>query len=115
MASVENGDQEDCQMQPLDLSCPKVSEVSESDEDLSPVSRPRSSSGGSDPEFEAGGAKTPRDLVKAAASYRNYWPASAAAAAPAAGLHPILGGPARKRFLTKYLHKENGESIIIRE
>ena len=50
-------------------------------------------------------------LVKnAAALLRNYLPS--AAAASAAGLPPVLlDGPARKRFLTKYLHK-NGEQIF---
>ena len=96
MATTEN-DTEDCQMQPLDLSCPKHES---DDEDLSPrlSHRPRSSSGGSDESSEFD--PRPRDLVKAAALLRNCWPAAAA------GLTPILiDGPARKRFLTKYLHK----------
>jgi len=114
-------------MQPLDLSCPKNTKITNtnhstitSDEDEISVSespnsnvsglnlvhpnfhhRPRSSSGGSDEsgsEFEP--RQSPRDLVKAALLLKNSWPQAAA-------LSPVLAldGPARKRFLTKYLHK----------
>ncbi len=124
-AQVEN-DQEDCQMQPLDLSCPKTRETRENhcasdDEEQVRVRnfvsshRPRSSSGGSDESIDLTGTEfdqrhQTRDLVKAAALLRNCWPQAAAAAA--AGLTPILlDGPARKRFLTKYLHK-NGETFF---
>lgn len=97
---MENDPDSDCQMQPLDLSCPKPTNF----EQLSPRSRPRSSSGGSEessPEFEASRPEA-RDLVKAAALLRNCgW-----------NMPPILtlDGPARKRFLTKYLHK-SGKSL----
>jgi len=112
-------------MQPLDLSCPKTRETRENhcasdDEEQVRVRnfvsshRPRSSSGGSDESIDLTGTEfdqrhQTRDLVKAAALLRNCWPQAAAAAA--AGLTPILlDGPARKRFLTKYLHK-NVDSI----
>lgn len=85
-------------MQPLDLSCPKTDAAYNS----TPRSRPRSSSGGSE---ESLGGATEFDsnrhveLVKAAALLRNCWPQASA-------IPPILlDGPARKRFLTKYLHK----------
>ena len=133
MATAAENDQEDCQMQPLDLSCPKNTKITNtnhstitSDEDEISVSespnsnvsglnlvhpnfhhRPRSSSGGSDEsgsEFEP--RQSPRDLVKAALLLKNSWPQAAA-------LSPVLAldGPARKRFLTKYLHK-NGEKFL---
>lgn len=105
MASTVENDQEDCQMQPLDLSCPKTDAAYNS----TPRSRPRSSSGGSE---ESLGGATEFDsnrhveLVKAAALLRNCWPQASA-------IPPILlDGPARKRFLTKYLHK-NGKLFII--
>jgi hypothetical protein len=86
-------------MQPLDLSCPKVSQSDEEPQLSSRLfdHRPRSSSGGSDESFEA---ERPRNLTKAALK---QWPVTPAAAFPTPSL---LGGPARKRFLTKYLHKE---------
>jgi hypothetical protein len=111
-ASVEVNvvDQEDCQMQPLDLSCPKVSQSHEEMLEggghhlMSPRlfdHRPRSSSGGSDESFEAAeAAEKPRNLTKAALK---QWPI------PNIPSPALLGGPARKRFLTKYLHKETGE------
>ena len=158
----ENEDQEDCQMQPLDLSCPKTQIQTssnthtnlsdcENEEVMSPIDgslrssshRPRSSSGNSDesdrdlslnltsshhsnnsishrfdkfsdslsnPSSAVSRRSSDEQLVKnAAALLRNYLPS--AAAASAAGLPPVLlDGPARKRFLTKYLHK-NGEQI----
>ena len=156
-------DQEDCQMQPLDLSCPKTQIQTssnthtnlsdcENEEVMSPIDgslrssshRPRSSSGNSDesdrdlslnltsshhsnnsishrfdkfsdslsnPSSAVSRRSSDEQLVKnAAALLRNYLPS--AAAASAAGLPPVLlDGPARKRFLTKYLHK-NGEQIF---
>ena len=115
-SSVEDQDQ----VQPLDLSCPKVSQRcyandSTSDdneaEQLSPrfdhgLHRPRSSSGGSDEslshaEFE----HRARTVLSAASLLRAGFPGFPQAAAVSA----LIGGPARKRFLTKYLHKENGE------
>ena len=166
------GEQEDCQIQPLDLSCPKqvqtssntnLSDCENEDVNMSPIGenlsirssvhhnhRPRSSSGNSDESdrdlslnlssnshshsptnrFDSRDRKerfaddlsnhhrrersnptqSDEQLVKnAAALLRNYLPQAAAASA-AAGLPPVLSldGPARKRFLTKYLHK-NGE------
>ena len=163
------GEQEDCQIQPLDLSCPKqvqtssntnLSDCENEDVDMSPIHgenlsirssvpynhRPRSSSGNSDESdrdlslnlssnshshshtnrFDSSRkvfaddlsnhhrqrstTQSDEQLVKnAAALLRNYLPQAAAASA-AAGLPPVLSldGPARKRFLTKYLHK-NGE------
>ena len=162
------GEQEDCQIQPLDLSCPKqvqtssntnLSDCENEDVDMSPIGenlsirssvhhnhRPRSSSGNSDESdrdlslnlssnshshshtnrFESSRkvfaddlsnhhrqrstTQSDEQLVKnAAALLRNYLPQAAAVSA-AAGLPPVLSldGPARKRFLTKYLHK-NGE------
>ena len=89
-------------MQPLDLSCPKNHLTSDdeiiNDNHHNHLIRPRSSSGGSEessPEFET----RPRDLVKAAVLLNKCWPQAA--------LSPVLAldGPARKRFLTKYLHK----------
>ena len=102
----------DCQMQPLDLSCPKVRRhSSDSSEDLSPrssfegSSRPRSSSGGSEAELSSTELETNRrNLVHSV--LRNGWPISGFPHP-----HVLLGGPARKRFLTKYLHKENGETF----
>ena len=104
----------DCQMQPLDLSCPKVRRhSSDSSEDLSPrssfegSSRPRSSSGGSEAELSSTELETNRrNLVHSV--LRNGWPISGFPHP-----HVLLGGPARKRFLTKYLHKENGENSYI--
>lgn len=159
------GEQEDCQIQPLDLSCPKqvqtssntnLSDCENEDVDMSPIGenlsirssvhhnhRPRSSSGNSDESdrdlslnlssnshshshtnrFDSSRkvfaddlsnhhrqrstTQSDEQLVKnAAALLRNYLPQAAAASA-AAGLPPVLSldGPARKRFLTKYLHK----------
>jgi hypothetical protein len=158
------GEQEDCQIQPLDLSCPKqvqtssntnLSDCENEDVDMSPIGenlsirssvhynhRPRSSSGNSDESdrdlslnltsshhhhpdnsishrfdkfsdslsnpSSVSRRSSDEQLVKnAAALLRNYLPS--AAAASAAGLPPVLlDGPARKRFLTKYLHK-NGK------
>ena len=110
MTSVETPDtDQDCQMQPLDLSCPKVRRhSSDSNEDLSPRSsfegsRPRSSTSGSEHELSVSelAEHTKRNL---ALLQRNGWPFP----------HPVLalGGPARTRFLTKYLHKENGEIFL---
>ena len=151
-------------MQPLDLSCPKQTQIQtssnthtnlsdcENEEVMSPIDgslrssshRPRSSSGNSDesdrdlslnltsshhsnnsishrfdkfsdslsnPSSAVSRRSSDEQLVKnAAALLRNYLPS--AAAASAAGLPPVLlDGPARKRFLTKYLHK-NGEQIF---
>jgi len=145
-------------MQPLDLSCPKQTQIQtssnthtnlsdcENEEVMSPIDgslrssshRPRSSSGNSDesdrdlslnltsshhsnnsishrfdkfsdslsnPSSAVSRRSSDEQLVKnAAALLRNYLPS--AAAASAAGLPPVLlDGPARKRFLTKYLHK----------
>ena len=99
MASVEN-DIEDVQMQPLDLSCPKVRRHSQSDTegdsntDSPPFPRPRSSSGGSD---ESSATEFRQAVLQ-------NWPL----AFPSV----LVGGPARKRFLTKYLHKESGEFFL---
>jgi len=59
----------------------------------------------SNPSISVSRRSSDEQLVKnAAALLRNYLPS--AAAASAAGLPPVLlDGPARKRFLTKYLHK----------
>ena len=95
MASVAEQEQEDCQMQPLDLSCPKVrrqSDTSEGGESPPGFPRPRSSSGGSDESAVAA------DFRRAA--LQNW-----ALAFPSV----LVGGPARKRFLTKYLHKDTGK------
>ena len=94
--------------------------------------RPRSSSGNSDesdrdlslnlsnhtnrfdrkfPDDLSNRRSSDEQLVKnAAALLRNYLPQAAAVSA-AAGLPMALDGPARKRFLTKYLHK-NGEHFF---
>ena len=160
---ISENDQEDCQIQPLDLSCPKQNatnsnnkhqnhhspqnNLSDLDEEMSPIDhsirrqdrtgsdrigqessvlhRPRSSSGNSDESdrdlshdhnhsnhtsrFDNSRRSSTDQLVKAAALLRNYLPQAAQQAVSAAGLPPVLlDGPARKRFLTKYLHK-NGE------
>jgi len=111
MATSVETDPTDCQMQPLDLSCPKVRRHSSdsSSEDLSPRSsfegsRPRSSTSGSEHELSVSelAEHTKRNLVNSV--LRNAgWPFP----------HPVLalGGPARKRFLTKYLHKENVDIV----
>ena len=122
MATSVETDPTDCQMQPLDLSCPKVrrhSSDSSANEDCSPrssfegSSRPRSSTSGhgSDEADLEESHNNPsnssrRNLTSIHSVLRNGWPFP----------HPVLAlgvGPARKRFLTKYLHKENGENFII--
>ena len=108
MASVDN-DQEDCQMQPLDLSCPKVRRQSddittEGGGDVSPpFPRPRSSSGGSDESSPSSSSTT--DFRQAVLQ---NWPLNLAF--PSA----LMGGPARKRFLTKYLHKDTGKLYFVK-
>jgi hypothetical protein len=109
MASVDN-DQEDCQMQPLDLSCPKVRRQSDDNTtiitegghgDVSPpFPRPRSSSGGSDESSPSSSSTT--DFRQAVLQ---NWPLNLAF--PSA----LMGGPARKRFLTKYLHKDTVDRV----
>ena len=112
MASVDN-DQEDCQMQPLDLSCPKVRRQSDDNTtiitegghgDVSPpFPRPRSSSGGSDESSPSSSSTT--DFRQAVLQ---NWPLNLAF--PSA----LMGGPARKRFLTKYLHKDTGKLYFVK-
>ena len=180
---ITENDQEDCQIQPLDLSCPKQNatksnqspvhhqnNLSDLDEEMSPIDhsirgrqdrtgsdrnssgseemncsnaavavdqrtsgssvhRPRSSSGNSDESdrdlshdhnhsnhtsrFDNSRRSSTDQLVKAAALLRNYLP-QAAQAVSAAGLPPVLlDGPARKRFLTKYLHKNGEHSFFL--
>jgi len=120
MATSVETDPTDCQMQPLDLSCPKVrrhSSDSSANEDCSPrssfegSSRPRSSTSGhgSDEADLEESHNNPsnssrRNLASIHSVLRNGWPFP----------HPVLAlgvGPARKRFLTKYLHKENVDIV----
>lgn len=125
MATSVETDPTDCQMQPLDLSCPKVRRhSSDSSEDCSPrssfegSSRPRSSTSGHGSDEDRADIELPsessshnnqnnsrRNLASIHSVLRNGWPFP----------HPVLAlgvGPARKRFLTKYLHKENGENLF---
>jgi hypothetical protein len=97
-------------MQPLDLSCPKVRRQSDDNTtiitegghgDVSPpFPRPRSSSGGSDESSPSSSSTT--DFRQAVLQ---NWPLNLAF--PSA----LMGGPARKRFLTKYLHKDTVDRV----
>lgn len=76
---------DDCQMQPLDLSCP-----------ISRQRRLTHQSSDLEEEERLSDNETPRNLTMAKADSPEP--------------HGPSKGPARKRFLTKYLHKDRGRN-----
>ncbi len=139
-AAAAEHDDDDMQMQPLDLSCPKSTCRKDSEDS----ERPRSSGSEESADERAEHHRSALAIDRHAAqalferTHASAHPANQAVAAAAAAVAartltkaalkqlvggagspysmpplPILGGPARKRFLSKYLHKENGKLILI--
>ena len=105
----------DCQMQPLDLSCPesRMRRLRHSSSDSAvgtptPVTPPASAT---PPRERSGHSSGSEDEAPRAGDISQKAISIVEAALGSLG-GGVGGGPARKRFLTKYLHKDRGESGI---
>ena len=95
----------DTQMQPLDLSCPRTAAGQPS----SPPPTAASTAAVAVVEpAEPPRLPTPTAAAEAAAAVPLNLTSSSP---PSDGDTPTTSGPARKRFLTKYLHKDRGERV----
>ena len=101
----------DTQMQPLDLSCPRTAAGQ-------PSSTPPPSAASASAVAVVEPAEPPRlptpttAAAAAAAEEAAAVPLNLTSSSPPSdGDTPTTSGPARKRFLTKYLHKDRGERV----